>query len=284
MKQNKRGKGVGGGVKRRVDRIVRLEEMSWRRVDELDREKTVFFLPVSPLEEHGPHLPVGTDLFITEEAAKEAVRVLMKKKNGFYPVLLPSLPVGHSSLTMDFPGTLSVDAYAVGDVVYGVVSSLARHGFKYLVLCTYHMDPFYVKAIHKGIRKVMSRYSMMVAEPTSTYFYGREARGDVHAGYEETSIMLYLYPYLVDSSYKVLPGYRFSSFSVREFRKTLKELGAVDGYVGDPSKAVIDYGKRLFVELVELYVKAAVDLCAGSFSTVIPRKIRWLPLFLQRKK
>ncbi|MCD6468654.1 MAG: creatininase family protein [Thermoplasmata archaeon] len=280
MKQ-KKGKKV---VRRRVEKVVRLMEMNWKEIDGLDREKTVFFLPISPLEEHGPHLPVGTDLLITEEAAKEAIRVLMKKKTGVYPVLLPSIPVGHSSLAMDFPGTLSVDAYVIRDVVYGVASSLARYGFKYLLICTYHMDPFYVKAIYKGIRKVMSRYPMMVVEPTSAYFYGdKSEEGDIHAGYDETSVMLYLYPYLLDSSYKSLPECHLSSFSTKDFRKTLRELGAVDGYVGDPSRAAIDHGKRLFTELVELYVTAAVDLHGGRVSSSIPRLIRWLPLFLQRK-
>lgn len=40
-------------------KVIQLEEMSWKQIEELDNEKTIFFIPVSPLEEHGPHLPVG---------------------------------------------------------------------------------------------------------------------------------------------------------------------------------------------------------------------------------
>ncbi len=41
--------------------MIKFEELNWKELDEFDREKTVFFLPISPMEEHGPHLPLGTD-------------------------------------------------------------------------------------------------------------------------------------------------------------------------------------------------------------------------------
>ena len=55
--------------------ILQFEEMSWKKIDELPRDKTVFFVPISPLEEHGPHLPVGTDLLTARDAAKEAIKI-----------------------------------------------------------------------------------------------------------------------------------------------------------------------------------------------------------------
>ena len=36
-------------------KIIKFEELSWKKIDNLDRNKTIFFLPISPLEEHGPH-------------------------------------------------------------------------------------------------------------------------------------------------------------------------------------------------------------------------------------
>ena len=61
-------------------KIIQLEELSWKQIDSLDRKKTIFFIPFSPLEEHGPHLPVGTDLLTARDAAKEAIRLINKKK------------------------------------------------------------------------------------------------------------------------------------------------------------------------------------------------------------
>ncbi|RLF30549.1 MAG: hypothetical protein DRJ99_02240, partial [Thermoplasmata archaeon] len=47
-------------MKKRSNSITRFEELNWMEIDSLDRDKTIFFQPISPMEEHGPHLPVGT--------------------------------------------------------------------------------------------------------------------------------------------------------------------------------------------------------------------------------
>ena len=68
--------------KRVVDpKIIKFEELNWKQIEQLDKNKTIFFLPISPLEEHGPHLPVGTDLLTVRDAATEAIKFLNKKKN-----------------------------------------------------------------------------------------------------------------------------------------------------------------------------------------------------------
>ena len=284
MKQKKKATKKKTKRIKKNERITRLDELNWKQIDDLDRETTVFFLPISPLEEHGPHLPVGTDLFIAEEATKEAIRRIKKSKTKISPILLPSLPIGHSGFAVDFPGTISVNANALDDIIYDTAASLAKHGFRYLMICTYHMDPFYLKALYRGMKKAMSKYAIRIVEPTSSYFYQKEKEGDIHGGYEETSIMRYLYPYLLDSSYKSLPDVHLPPFSKRNFRKTFKELGAKDGYIGEPAKATIDYGKKKFNELVELYVKTAMDLKAGKSLPNLPRAIKWLPLVIQRRK
>jgi len=38
-------------------KVIQMEELSWKQIEGLDKKKTIFFLPISPLEEHGPHLP-----------------------------------------------------------------------------------------------------------------------------------------------------------------------------------------------------------------------------------
>jgi hypothetical protein len=53
-------------------KMIKFEELNWKELDALDREKTIFFLPISPMEEHGPHLSLGTDLFSARDAAAEA--------------------------------------------------------------------------------------------------------------------------------------------------------------------------------------------------------------------
>jgi len=75
-------------------KIIKFEELSWKQIDKLDRNKTVFFLPISPLEEHGPHLPVGTDLLTIKDATNSAIKILNQKKPDLNYVILPSVPIG----------------------------------------------------------------------------------------------------------------------------------------------------------------------------------------------
>ncbi|RLF39886.1 MAG: hypothetical protein DRN00_00790 [Thermoplasmata archaeon] len=260
-------------------KIARFEEMKWKEIEEMDKKKSIVFLPMGSLEEHGPHLPVGTDLFIAEEIVKEVAKLVKKEK--LNPVLLPSIPVAPCSVTFDFPGTLSVDAKCIENMVYNISKSLALHDFKYLVICTYHMDPFFIKAIHKAIRKAQAKFDIRIAEPGSSFFYGKGDE-DLHAGEQETSIMLYLYPHLVDPSYKSLSNFSFS-FSIKDFRKTLRELGAINGYVGFPSKASIERGKELFEKIVYFYFENTLKLYNGEYSLSTPKFIKYLPLILQRR-
>ena len=58
---------------------LKFEELNCDELKAFDKEKTVFFVPISPLEQHGPHLPVGVDMFNAEFSANQrVVRALQK--------------------------------------------------------------------------------------------------------------------------------------------------------------------------------------------------------------
>ena len=81
--------------KQNIDsKIIKFEELTWKQIESLDKNKTIFFLPISPLEEHGPHLPVGTDLLTVIDATTEAIKILNKEKPELTFVLLPAVPIG----------------------------------------------------------------------------------------------------------------------------------------------------------------------------------------------
>jgi len=265
-------------VKKR--KLLRLEELNWKEVENLDKNKTIVIIPVSPLEAHGPHLPIGTDLLITEEISKEVIKRLKKKKKTITVLLYPTLAIGYCGANLDLPGNVSVDVKAFRKIICDTLKSIANHGFRYVMILTFHADPFYIKAIHKAINGVGKNRDIKVAEPLSKIFY--EGRNIPHSGKEETSIMLYLYPYLVDKSYKSLKEIRLST-SLFDFRKTLRELGAREGYVGDPSKATIELGRKLFNYIVNLCIETALDLLESKYENHLPKPLKYLPLFLQRK-
>ena len=272
-------------IKKNDLKIIKFEELNWKQIEALDKNKTIFFLPISPLEEHGPHLPVGTDLLTIRDATQEAIKILNKKNPSLTYILLPLMPIGYCKFNTDFPGSISVSGKIVREIIHSIGLALASHGFKYLVICTYHMAVGHLKGIYSAMNKLESKFSMKVCEPWSPYFHNKEmekrepklgfdTKKEVHAGFRETSLMKYQYPYLVDESYKKLQNIYRDMNSPRVIGKSFKQLGLKDGYIGSPAKADADYGRWFFNETVNVLVKAALDLYEGKKPPELPRHIK----------
>jgi len=263
----------------RKRKLLRLEELNWKEIEGLDKERTLVIIPISPLEAHGPHLPVGTDILITEEICKEVVNRIRKKRKGVIPILYPFQAFGYCGATMDAPGTISIDSRTLSKVVYDTLKSLENHGFRNVLIITFHADPFYIKAIHNAIKRMDE--NLRVSEPISKLYYSNKLSLS-HAGKEETSIMLYLYPYLVNKIYKSLNEVNIR-FSLIKFRKTLREMGAENIYIGNPSEADIELGRKLFKIIVDFCVNSALELMGDEYRESLPKEIKFLPLFIQRR-
>jgi creatinine amidohydrolase len=265
--------------------ILELKHMSWKQIDQLPREKTIFFLPISPMEEHGPHLPVGTDFLTANDAAKDAIAKVTENEHDLTCVLLPSVPLGFCKFNTDFPGSFSVSSKIIRDVVLSFGSTLAKHGFHYLIICTYHMAFGHLKGIYAAIHQLRKKYHMKVCEPWSPMFYsdeidkkepklGFDTDKEVHGGFRETSLMKYQYPYLVDPKYTELKGVYRDLSSPKVIGKTFKELGIKEGYIGNPSKADVTYGRWFYQLTVDSYANAAVSLYQGKAVIDLPQHVK----------
>ena len=268
-----------------IKKIVKFEELNWKQIDDLDKDKTIFFLPISPLEEHGPHLPVGTDIFTAKDASIEVIKKLKIKLPEITCVLLPSIPLGFCKFNEDFPGSISVGSRVVRDIVYSVGSALAKHGFKFLVISTFHMALSHLKGIYSAIKKLNLKYDFKICEPWGPYFYsnkiekkepklGFDTTKEVHAGFRETSLMKYQYPYLVSESHKKLQNIYRDLQSPKVIGKTFKQLGLDEGYVGSPAKANADYGRWYFNEIVKTYIESVINLYNDKEQPELPNKIK----------
>jgi creatinine amidohydrolase len=275
---------------RKSIKIKKKESLNWKQIDAFDRNKTILFFPISPIEEHGPHLPTGTDFLPSRDAAIGAIRILMKKKPELFYILLPAVPLGFARIASVFPGTISVDVRTLKNIVYGVCSSLAKHRFKYLLICNSHMEIKHLKGIYLGMKLTKRKYNMKIYEPSAPYFFNKvfekkdknlgfntpeESHAGFHGGFRETSLMKYLYPHLVDESHKELKSLHKFLFGLRCFRKTFKDLGFENGYVGSPSRADSIMGEKFFQEIVGLYVKSALDLHSGKELLDLPRQVKF---------
>jgi creatinine amidohydrolase len=88
-------------------------------------------LPTGPTEMHGPHLPLGTDLYVARAVALRVAEVA----NG---VVLPDLAYNWSGATDGFPGTLSIEPELMQQMVASILRKALRMGFQRLVVISAH--------------------------------------------------------------------------------------------------------------------------------------------------
>ncbi len=265
-----------------------LDHMTWEDVDKLDRDKTIFFLPFSPIEEHGPHLPLGTDFYGARDAAELAIQMVNEEEPSLNYILIPCIPLGCTESTMDFPGTISVRGKTLVRIIYDVCSSLARHGFKYVIISNHHLDMVHVKAISVAINKVMSKYDITVYEPGSALVYSGKfqeettggepdagAHTEIHADIKETSYIKYKYPELLKDCYKDLPPcYVDIRKSFKEGNKGFKQMGAEKGYIGTPAEATLKRGKVQLEQWSSFLANSALRLYKGEQLPQINQRMR----------
>jgi creatinine amidohydrolase len=247
-----------------------LEELSTTALDRLDRARTVVVLTVSPLEEHGPHLPVGVDAFTARHFAQTLADRLVADRPGWSAVLVPTLHLG--SFTFDAPGTLSVRQHVVRDAVFDHGDSLARAGFRYILVANGHGGPGHLAALDEAAARVCRRHKITMASLTGhlawRFLTGRYAdkveaalgrpltdverqafRDDSHGGWWETSMMLLLRPDLVDGAYRDLPPATYSWAERVRANYPLRDGGL--GYVGHPGLADADFAKATATVLMD---------------------------------
>jgi creatinine amidohydrolase len=253
-------------------KILRIAELSFTRLHALDRDRTVVLFGVSPLEEHGPHLPVGTDLIHAEFFNQQLAERIVEEKPGWTVLIGPPLPIGASAF--DHAGTLLVRARTVRNATLDYGAALARHGFRYIVVTNGHAGPRHVVALEEAAAAVSRRYGVRMLSVSGPILWKflrgkfsdrlesllgrplnpseREAmRGDAHAGLWETSLLLLSRPELVDSGFADLPPIRFPLLDALKKNYPLR-LGNQMGYIGAPAAASVEFGelaRRLLVDV-----------------------------------
>jgi len=236
--------------------VHRLEEMSTPALDALDRTRTVVLLTISPLETHGPHLPVGVDAFAARHFAEAVAERLVAARPGWSAVLAPTLHLG--SFTFDSVGTVSVRQRVVRDALLDYGKALARAGFRYILIANGHAGPGHLAALEEAAAGISRRHGITMASFTGHLAWefmrgryatkieaalGRPLTGDerrafaedAHGGWWETSLMLLLRPDLVNDSYRTLPPARYS-WPRRVVPNYAVRAGG-QGYVGHPALA-----------------------------------------------
>ncbi len=168
-------------------------------VARLDREGAVVVQPVAAIEQHGPHLPLATDLIINQGVIEQASR---KAPKALDVLVLPALCVGVSPEHRDFPGTLTLAPATLLSVLAEIADSIARAGLRRTLMVNSHGgQPGLLDAAAQDMRTRHAMLALVIntwqlMRPREAFSAEEVARG-LHGGAIETSLVLHLRPDLV---------------------------------------------------------------------------------------
>ncbi len=219
----------------------------------LDPNATVV-LNIGAVEQHGPHLPTITDTLNGMEALGAA---LSRLPDDVVVLALPPTNLGKSEEHRDFAGTLSFRGETLRMVLLDIATSVARSGFKKLVLFGSHggnvgaIDDFFRDLRIETDMRIFKVHSGSIGSVPGVISPG-EAAIAMHAGDSETSVVRHLAPELVHMEraegyvYETNPviGYSFKGQDVIEAWITA-DL-APTGAIGNPHLSSPEKGKVLF--------------------------------------
>lgn len=220
---------------------------------------TVAVLPIGAVEQHGPHLPVGTDFL----SAQDITELAMTKVNSDVQYfVLPPIIYGLSIEHLHVPGTLTLMPNTLISILTDIGESLLRLGVKDLVMINGHGGND--SCIHiagrllraKGMRLCMVNGGA-IRDRIGAHEY------DVHADEIETSVMLAKHPEMVDVD-QITPAL---SRSVDKWHQAADSRGdlistwfiddiSIDGVVGKPELASADYGVQFMEKQAEQIARA----------------------------
>jgi creatinine amidohydrolase len=247
-----------------------LEHMTYPQLELLAARTQLALLPVAPVEAHGPHLPLGTDLIAARELCERGAQQLAAW--GVECVVAPLLSYCLAEAASPFPGTISVRAAVVSALVADICQSLARSGFTKILMISGHAEEKNLEALQRGAEEA-GRAEALVR--VSRWYEGAlpellhlleedHPEHDIHAGEWETALVLLREPELIDRKVldALLPNWATRNISERRTAgaRTFPELGAPEAYSGDPRRATAETGERLYAALGEFVAQEATSL------------------------
>lgn len=266
--------------------IYRVAEMNAEQIAALDRQRTVVILTGGILEQHGPHTPSFTDGFSNQYLTERLAERLVQRP-GQAVLLFPMIPLGHAGANEIanrhvFPGTYSIRRSTLRAIFMDLATELGAQGFRTIFIIHGHGAPWHNLALDQageyfhdtfGGRMVHIRgllptdeqlKRLNVPPPPVLELTGAERAEigdfDEHAGFEETSRMMFLRPDLVSPAVKQLP-----SLTVNNPQEFFSRSRQPDwrGYLSAPRLASASHGARLQMHRAERDIALALAILDG---------------------
>lgn len=287
------------------ERIHFFEKLSHVDLTALPKNKTAVFIVCSPLEEHGPHLPLGVDVHTAQYFVQKMIDEIISTKQDWHCLILPPIFLGVD--TLDYVGSIEIPQYVVRDVLYHTAKKLAVDGFQKIILLGGHAGPRHVVVMEEVAAHISWRYRHTQMISASSKFLFEAVKGvlaqktlerlkqngsqvsaeletaiqtDFHAGLVETSLMMLARPELIREQFKNLkPAIISSAFRIR--RSSAKKVGEGLGYLGSPALASEEIGKAISETIITEMMPSIYRFLEGAPGALreFRSKLYYVPFF-----
>lgn len=232
--------------------------------DLVEAGRAVALIPIGSTEPHGPHLPLATDVLLSDEACLRAARELRARE--IPAVVAPSIAYGVTRYARGFRGAIGVREETLVALLADLGRALLDDGFAHVAFVNNHLEPEHVMAIARAVQEVGDeRGPSCVSFPNQLgKRWGRTLtdefkRGNCHAGQYETSLVLATREELVRRELLIgLPALPISlSEAIRAANGkdvTFREIGMARAYTGAPAVATREEGDDTYALLVDMIV------------------------------
>lgn len=242
-----------------------MADMTWQEVEKAAKENQIVLFPLGVIEEHGTHLPLGTDAYWSYISCRFIIEELNNK--GERALMVPPYYWGINHCTGGFPGTFSVRPETMKAVLIDIFKNLHDWGFNNIFCNNYHGDAKHIRSILDAIKAARCEYGLNIRMLIDFYdlnriglngdedyiltlnpeypeeFYAGMVESeiglfDIHAGGYETAVMKHYFNELVKE--EVVQNLKSTSLTDKELEQwgiggeTTRTLVPL-GYAGNPA-------------------------------------------------
>lgn len=237
---------------------VLLEEYAWPEVEKAIEEGTrTVIVAVGSVEQHGPHLPLIMDTLQGDELSR---RIAEKLGDA---LAAPTIRPGCSGHHMEFPGTITIPAETLMDLIRSYCRSLDKHGFEHIVLVAAHggnfapvntVAPEIAREIDANVIALADLDELMSLQNAGLREAGIEYEEPViHAGAAETAIVLAVDEDLVRMD-ELDVGHEDEISTSRLLSEGFKAI-TENGVLGDPREGTPEAGEEILDTVATAYVE-----------------------------
>jgi creatinine amidohydrolase len=253
-------------------RVYDVSRLTADEIRALERNQTIVLLPVGNLENHGPHLVIGTDTLMIKASLEYISREIVRRLPDWAILLFPAFEFGTQPIdeltvgASTFSGASFLASSAtLRNLVAEIGHWIASSGFRYIAVLTRHGGPLHINSIelacqfisekhHVKMQAFRLRTTRALIDKANTLagnpFTKEEINqfeNEIHAGCLEVSWMLHIHPELVKNRYRALESKPIKNYHEA---KEVARRPDFNYYFGWPNRARSDFGAKL-VKVIE---------------------------------